>query len=530
MGGSPEGVVSFIELVGVYMINRISFSLLSILLFSSNNVNAAFPDDFEGVILEATSDEAGIRNFAVTATLDFSSSGGFLVLDSDKASVWPERSVFGTAINANAWVFAKFDDQWHGHTFDYMRPGQIAKSTGALNQSHFSGLPWVPFFNYDTTGAIYGFMVSGLVRLGSSQVNVAERSNIVWWKWNVGPVDECEAVPESPNCGSRVSVAIDLDSVIEGDGAGAATAIVSRNTGTSLPLEVTLVSNDTTEATVPATVMIAAGERDSAPFNIDAVEDDVLDGTQTVKITASAAAHADGSDSLDVHDNDYDLTVHISAASISEAVGEAATTATVSRNTDTAFALAVALVSNDITEATVPASILIAAGRSISAPFNIDAVDDDLIDGTQTVTIMASAFAHADATDTIDVRDNDVLGITIVIDRDSVSENSGEGAATATVSRNTDTSLPLAVTLVSNDATEATVPSTVLIDAGQSTSAPFNIDSIDDTLIDGTQTVKITASAFAHEEGADTLDVTDDDDTQFYVLPTLNGGAVVFSL
>ena len=132
VGGSPEGVVSFIELVGVYMINRISFSLLSILLFSSNNVNAAFPDDFEGVILEATSDEAGIRNFAVTATLDFSSSGGFLVLDSDKASVWPERSVFGTAINANAWVFAKFDDQWHGHTFDYMRPGQIAKSTGAL--------------------------------------------------------------------------------------------------------------------------------------------------------------------------------------------------------------------------------------------------------------------------------------------------------------------------------------------------------------------------------------------------------------
>ena len=56
----------------------------------------------------------------------------------------------------------------------------------------------------------------------------------------------------------------------------------------------------------------------------------------------------------------------------------------------TATALTVDLVSDDTTEATVPATVTIAAGQTTSPAFDIDAVDDALVDGTQTVTVTAS--------------------------------------------------------------------------------------------------------------------------------------------
>jgi uncharacterized repeat protein (TIGR01451 family) len=101
------------------------------------------------------------------------------------------------------------------------------------------------------------------------------------------------------------------------------------------------------------------------------------------------------------------LTLTIAAASISESDGSAATTATVSRSSDTTSALTVDLASDDTSEATVPASLTIAAGQTTSAPFDIDAVDDAIVDGTQTVTITGSAAGHTVGSDTVDVTDDE---------------------------------------------------------------------------------------------------------------------------
>ncbi|HPM82875.1 MAG TPA: dockerin type I domain-containing protein, partial [Candidatus Anammoximicrobium sp.] len=64
--------------------------------------------------------------------------------------------------------------------------------------------------------------------------------------------------------------------------------------------------------------------------------------------------------------------------------------------------------------------------------------------------------------------------------------------------------------LSSSDTTEATVPATATIPAGQS-SVTVNLAAVDDTLVDGTQTVTITASATGFSSGSDTLQVTDND-------------------
>lgn len=82
--------------------------------------------------------------------------------------------------------------------------------------------------------------------------------------------------------------------------------------------------------------------------------------------------------------------------------------------------------------------------------------------------------------------------LTLAIDRTTMSENGG--VATGTVTRNLSTANDLVVTLTSSDTSEATVPATVTIPAGQS-SATFAITAVDDALADGTQNVTITVEA-----------------------------------
>lgn len=107
------------------------------------------------------------------------------------------------------------------------------------------------------------------------------------------------------------------------------------------------------------------------------------------------------------------LTVVIAADDILEADGPGATTGTVTRSGDTSTALVVTLTSNDITEATVPATVTIAIGDA-SASFDIAAVDDGVTDGDQTVTITATAAAINPGSDTLVVIEN--LPPTITLD------------------------------------------------------------------------------------------------------------------
>jgi hypothetical protein len=203
------------------------------------------------------------------------------------------------------------------------------------------------------------------------------------------------------------------------------------------------------------------------------------------------------------------LTVSITDASMSENGGSS--TATVIRNTDTTNALLVNLSSNDANEATVPATVAIAAGQTTSAAFAVTAMDDTNVDGdgTQVVTITASEDNHASGTDTINVTDDDTAMLTISIVDDSISENGG--SSTVTVTRNTDTTNALVVNLLSNDASVATVPTTVAIAAGQATSPSFEVAAVNNATKDGTQVVTVTASAEDHTGGSDTINVDDDD-------------------
>ncbi|MEC8338793.1 MAG: zinc-dependent metalloprotease family protein, partial [Planctomycetota bacterium] len=204
------------------------------------------------------------------------------------------------------------------------------------------------------------------------------------------------------------------------------------------------------------------------------------------------------------------LALAIADEEVTETDGAAATNATVTRTGSTSGDLVVTLTSSDTTEATVPATVTIPDGQS-SVTFEIAAIDDSDVDGTQTVTITAEASGLASGSDTLNVTDDDVpLVLSVAIADASVAENGGATATTATVTRTGPTSGDLIVSLTSSDTSEATVPSTVTIPDGQS-SATFDIAAIDDSDVDGTQTVTIAATASEFTGGSDTLDVTDDD-------------------
>jgi hypothetical protein len=66
------------------------------------------------------------------------------------------------------------------------------------------------------------------------------------------------------------------------------------------------------------------------------------------------------------------------------------------------------------------------------------------------------------------------------------------------------------VTLASSDTTEASVPGTVTIPAGQA-SATVTVNAVDDVVVDGTQSVTISATATSYISGSASLSVTDND-------------------
>ncbi len=92
----------------------------------------------------------------------------------------------------------------------------------------------------------------------------------------------------------------------------------------------------------------------------------------------------------------------------------------------------------------------------------------------------------------------------------SVSEGAGATAATGTITRTGSTATAVTVTLSSSDTSEATVPTTVEILAGQA-SATFAIAAVEDTAVDGSQAVIVTAAATGLTSGTASLTVTDND-------------------
>jgi hypothetical protein len=99
--------------------------------------------------------------------------------------------------------------------------------------------------------------------------------------------------------------------------------------------------------------------------------------------------------------------------------------------------------------------------------------------------------------------------LTLSIDKSTFSEAAGAGAAVLTISRPAAfSSSAITVQLASNDTSEATLPASINLAAGI-TSTTVGIAAVDDALFDGSQTVEFSASASNFQTAKITVTVTD---------------------
>jgi len=274
-------------------------------------------------------------------------------------------------------------------------------------------------------------------------------------------------------------------------------------------------TGDTDEIFVQRTVRIPANQS-QVIIPLGAVDDNILDGTRVSGVSASTTTTGYRSlgDTVNVTD-DETLTFTVSQSSVSEAAGSGAVIGTLTRlNSNLAAPFTVNLFSSDTTELTVASSVTIPAGKR-SVTFQINAVDDNILDGTQAVTIRASAAAYgSDKLRVINVQD---LEPSLLVSRSqpsvpTVREDAGSFIVTVTRQDQTNISASMTVSLsvinVSFGATPLTVPASVVIPANR-ISQSFTVTVNDDALLDGTQRATIRASSPNVISGSTFFNITD---------------------
>jgi hypothetical protein len=180
------------------------------------------------------------------------------------------------------------------------------------------------------------------------------------------------------------------------------------------------------------------------------------------------------------------LTVTL-PAQVNEGAGPVSTSVSVSTAPTTD--LVVSLASKSPSKITVPATVTILAGQTSTA-FSMNVQDDSFVDGLKNVVITAVAPGYLETGTSVQVVDNDGGTLTLSLPA-TVPENAGSLNGTLTLG--TPSLVAQTVSLSSSNAAALQVPATIAIPRG-AISANVPLTVTDDTIIDGDQTVQVSAT------------------------------------
>jgi uncharacterized protein YkwD len=148
-------------------------------------------------------------------------------------------------------------------------------------------------------------------------------------------------------------------------------------------------------------------------------------------------------------------------------------------------------------------------GYGISVPAGVYSVRAEYtVGGVPGVSSTIVAVATTNVKVDFDSTSPSALNLTVSSSVVTINESGAVSSTMLTVTRNGDTSFPLTVILSSSDTTELTVPASVIIPAGN-TSATFLASAVEDTVIDGRQTARVTVSAGGYTAGNVSINVND---------------------
>jgi uncharacterized repeat protein (TIGR01451 family) len=280
-----------------------------------------------------------------------------------------------------------------------------------------------------------------------------------------------------------------LPSLVQ-EGAGTLTnqAQISLLEPLTADLLVQLASSRPLEVAVPSQVTIPAGAT-KVTFDLPVGDDSLYNGPRAVTLTAQPPEGLAAQAALQLWDNETNVLSVWVAASTRETNGslpaEVRLTYPVSGN------VTVALSSSDVTELTVPASVIVLDGAT-SAVFQATVLDDLLLDGPQTVSVAAAVPGWTGGQASVVVHDNEPVTLALQFPA-FVVEGSGGLANAGKVTVGGLAVSNLVVTLASSVPADLALPTNVTILAGQS-NAVFDLKVLDNLLLDGDRTVLVTAT------------------------------------
>jgi hypothetical protein len=206
------------------------------------------------------------------------------------------------------------------------------------------------------------------------------------------------------------------------------------------------------------------------------------------------------------------LQLALSAATVSESSGTNAVSATLTRNAGISSALIVQLSSVTGTNLHVPTNVRIPAGQS-GVTFTLGPIDNFISGPPVNETVTASASGFPSVAAPLTILDNDAMVLSLSLGNTSANEDAGTNSVKGTVTRNSNFGQPLTVTLSSDFPSALTVPTTVIIPAGQA-SAGIGLTPVHDGIVTDTRRVHVLASAPGFNPVSATMDVLNVDTIQ----------------
>ena len=291
---------------------------------------------------------------------------------------------------------------------------------------------------------------------------------------------------------------------------------ITRSRVYATDVEVTLACEKPGRFDFPAKATIPAGAA-SVTVDVTAKDDDLPGLELSNAFMASTSGYNKGEVIVILQDNDMPaLELTLTPNQVSESVGPLAVAATLRRIGVTSNRIVVKL-SDDSNGGIYYGSTSIEMAKGVEeVHFNLGPVDNANVDGDRTVNITAAVYisscscnASGESVGVVSVPltilDNDGAALTLSASTSTVKEGD---KVTLTISRNTDTTEPLTVSLSSDYSEGLTYPSSVTIPAGQ-TSTTVEVSTSGNDVQDDSHNVIFTVEANGFAKGICFITITD---------------------
>lgn len=295
------------------------------------------------------------------------------------------------------------------------------------------------------------------------------------------------------------------------EGSGPHIGYVSLNLVQATPVTIAL-SAGSTALTVPASVTIGAGEL-WASFEFNAAEDSLLTLSRSITVNASATGFSVTPGAVVVTDNETASATLTLPTSLQEGILYS-NNATVGISPTPAVPIIFTLAANPAAELTIPATVTIPAGQS-QVTFTARANNDTKIDGDIPVSVSANAPGAAALNAVTTAVDNESRTLTLTLPTYMLEGSASTG--TVAISGTLADALPVNLEIVSSG--DVILPASVFIPVG-ATQVNFPITAVNNSVLDGTRTMTLTATAAGFTSSAKALVVRDNDPAS-YSLSTL---------